>query len=71
MAPWSRGMILALDARGPGFKSRTSSIYFMLVFMKKKGEGTWASITHVLTVSNWYALHVAQVILSGLSTCDI
>ncbi len=24
MARWSRGMILASDARGPGFKSRTS-----------------------------------------------
>ena len=37
VARWSRGMICASDARGPGFKSRTSPI-FSFFFSKKNDE---------------------------------
>ena len=36
VARWSRGMICASDARGPGFKSRTSPIFHS--YYQKNGE---------------------------------
>ena len=43
-ACWSRGMILALGARGPGFKSRTGPIFFpFLVVDALWNEGDKAS----------------------------
>ena len=43
-ARWSRGMILALGARGPGFKSRTSPVFWL----RKKN---WQHISHFSMIS--------------------
>ena len=40
MARWSRGMILALGARGPGFKSRTPVFFQNSITLKNYQRST-------------------------------
>ena len=46
MARWSRGMILALGARGPGFKSRTSPCVLLLSVLPRRGTYIKRCSTH-------------------------
>ena len=59
LACWSRGMILALGARGPGFKSRTSPG----ILMKKRQTRVITMKAPVLPVNQNLSLKMSTVFL--------
>ena len=54
MARWSRGMILALGARGPGFKSRRGPVFAPL-YLRTLWRYTNAVIIIIIIIINFSA----------------
>ena len=70
MARWSRGMILASGARGPGFKSRTSPVTFWQFILQVTFRQERAHVESQLCLSScawlvdlgvWFSLRVREV----------
>ena len=67
VARWSRGMILALGARGPGFKSRTSPG----ILMKKRQTRVITMKAPVLPVNQNLSLKMSTVFLLSAVWCSV
>ena len=71
LAQWSRGMILASGARGPGFESRLSPVSVPILFLAEKNRNGFRSGRQVSIQLNCATTTVRQLCLLAARALNI